>query len=227
MAVAELVILFMIAAFILLQLRRELGKKNGDEDLLPPRPRQHQDHNQARDKDNTGPMPHDNDEYGAPQEDSVVSMEADPVLRRAWQDIRSADPNFTPDVFTQGAASAYGMILEAYWQGDKDLLEGMLDDELYEQFAGSVDERADTGISMDNKLLSIDNVEVHHARMHGSSAEITVNFDAEVLAVTKDADGTIIDGDEKETVQYKDRWTFARNTLSDDPNWTLVATEAL
>ena len=32
MSVAELVILFMIAAFILLQLRRELGKKQGDED---------------------------------------------------------------------------------------------------------------------------------------------------------------------------------------------------
>jgi len=223
MAVAELVILFMIAAFILLQLRRELGKKSGDEDLLPPRARDHQNQEQNQ----GGPMPYDEPEHNIPQEDSVVAMEADPVLRRAWQDIRSADPSFVPDVFTQGAASAYGMILEAYWQGDKGLLEGMLDDELYEQFAGSVDERADTGITMENKLLSIDNVEVHHARMHGSSAEITVNFDAEVLAVSKDADGTVVDGDEKETVQYKDRWTFARNTLSDDPNWTLVATEAL
>ena len=218
MDIAELFILAMIAGFILLQLRRELGKKPDDD--------YQQDPHQMRDV--RGPAPQEEPVYVQPAaDDPVIALEANPVLRKAWKEIRAADGSFTPSIFLEGARSAYTMILESYWQGDKSLLKDFLDDDLYAQFAGAIDSRADEGVVMDNQLLDITDVKVSEARMHGSSAEITVDVMADVRAVTRDSERQIIDGSETATVQYHDRWTFARNTQSDDPNWTLVATAAL
>jgi predicted lipid-binding transport protein (Tim44 family) len=39
-----------------------------------------------------------------------------------------------------------------------------------------------------------------------------------------DPSGTLIEGDEKTPHQVTEVWTFARDTRSSDPNWTLVST---
>jgi predicted lipid-binding transport protein (Tim44 family) len=38
--------------------------------------------------------------------------------------------------------------------------------------------------------------------------------------------GEVVDGDPVRVSTVTDIWTFARNTRSRNPNWTLVATEA-
>ena len=55
-------------------------------------------------------------------------------------------------------------------------------------------------------------------------AEISIRFVGELIAATRDADGTVIDGDPKASRKQKDTWTFARRMGQDDPNWQLVAT---
>jgi predicted lipid-binding transport protein (Tim44 family) len=42
--------------------------------------------------------------------------------------------------------------------------------------------------------------------------------------VTSDSAGTIIDGDPDQPLEVVDIWTFARNTRSRNPNWTLIET---
>jgi predicted lipid-binding transport protein (Tim44 family) len=42
--------------------------------------------------------------------------------------------------------------------------------------------------------------------------------------VTRDAEGEVVDGGPGGVASVTDIWTFARNTRSRDPNWTLVAT---
>ncbi len=44
------------------------------------------------------------------------------------------------------------------------------------------------------------------------------------INVTRNAEGEVVDGDPGEVTTVTDIWTFARNTQSRDPNWTLVAT---
>ena len=51
-------------------------------------------------------------------------------------------------------------------------------------------------------------------------------FVSEQIEVTYNASGEISEGDPTQVTTVTDIWTFARNTRSRNPNWTLVATEA-
>ncbi|MCJ9429821.1 Tim44/TimA family putative adaptor protein [Kordiimonas marina] len=213
----EIVLLAMVAAFILLRLRSELGKKTGNEPL-PPFARQAPE----------GPNGHVIEGETVPREaqDNIIDLTADPKLRRALEDIRRADRSFDPAAFMDGAKSAYQMILEAFWAGDRKTLQEFLDDQVYSQFEGAITAREKNNYKLENRLLEIEKAELVGAQLVDGSAELTVHFKAEVIAITRDQDGNVVEGDVSDAVEMNDKWTFARSTRSRDPNWTLVATRA-
>jgi predicted lipid-binding transport protein (Tim44 family) len=63
--------------------------------------------------------------------------------------------------------------------------------------------------------------------MHGSRAEVSVRFQSEQVNIVKDRDGKVIEGDRDHVESVTDIWTFARDTGSSDPNWTLVSTSSV
>ena len=67
---------------------------------------------------------------------------------------------------------------------------------------------------------------IEDAELQGRTAFITVRFVSEQINVVKDSEGRIVEGDPSDVTQITDLWTFARNTRSRDPNWTLVATRS-
>lgn len=216
----DIIIIAFIAAFILLKLRSELGSKSGTEDL-PPRA-QHGGGYGTEERVPAQPVPQPAPQ---PENDRVITdFTADPALRAAYSDIRSADPDFDPRQFLEGARSAYPMILEAFWSGDLSTLDSFLDRDVFEDFKAAVDARKDAEQVADNRIKRLVSADVVSARLHGASAEVTVAFESETVLVTRDAAGQIIHGSEDEDVTVKDIWTFARNTRSDSPNWTLVGT---
>ena len=226
MEIFDIILLAMIAGFIFLRLRAELGNRTGNEPLPP-----------AAGRGAPGGHTGDGavDSYGRPvdmrdevpgSDDTVVDLEEDPALRRAYADIRRADPDFDLARFIEGARSAYPMILEAFWQGDKDTLRTFLSDDVYGQFAGAVEAREERGETLENKILDVSDAQITAARMAGDTAELTVRFTAELVAVTRNSDGDIVDGTLSDAVTVHDKWTFARDTASRDPNWILVATRA-
>jgi len=215
----DIILLAMLAGFIILRLRSELGKKTGNEPLPPAAPRAPSGNGQSQSQA----------DYAADvqeRNDTVIDMEEDPAIRRGYQDIRRADHSFDVPTFMQGAQAAYEMILEAFWSGDRQTLRDFLDDSVYNQFSAALDAREANGYRVENKLIEIDKADVIKAQLSGRMAEITVHFKAELIAVTKDKDGNLIEGDLSDAVEVNDRWTFARDTKSRDPNWLLVATRA-
>ena len=52
-----------------------------------------------------------------------------------------------------------------------------------------------------------------------------MRFDADIAAVTRDADGVVVAGSMSDAVETHDVWTFARALKSDDPNWKLAETD--
>ena len=58
----------------------------------------------------------------------------------------------------------------------------------------------------------------------GKFAEITIKFVSELISVTKNADGAVIQGDPNHVFKATDIWTFSRDTKSADPNWRVSAT---
>jgi predicted lipid-binding transport protein (Tim44 family) len=215
----DIVIMAALAAFILLRLRSELGKKTGNEPLPPAAGRT--PYQGAEGQTIEG----DAVQVNAGQAD-VVDLVQDPEVRDGLAKIRQADRHFDVAAFLDGAQSAYGMVLEAFWAGDKTALADFLDPKVLEQFGAAIEQRDAEGLTLSNKLLDITDAFIVGAELKGRTAEITVKFSAEVIAVTKDASGAVVDGNISDVTELSDKWTFARETNAREPNWSLVATVA-
>ena len=139
--------------------------------------------------------------------------------------IAAADPGFDLLGFLEGAKGAYGMILEAFWKGDKDTLRELTDDDVYESFAQAIEAREEAGETLDNRLIRIEDATVRSAELDGRTARIAVLFVADIAAVTRNADGTVVAGSLDDAIESRDVWTFRRNVGAADPNWVLDETD--
>lgn len=220
MEIFDIIILAMVAGFIFLRLRGELGNKTGNEPLPPSNP-----HPRAAGSDRVVDLqgrPVDDADYAAPAEAEA----ADPRFATAFNAMRRLDSHFSPAQFLNGAAQAYPMILEAFWAGDRDTLKNYLSPAVFDQFDAALKAREEAGHKLDNRLLEVTAADIVDARLEGKTAEITVHFSAEIIAVTRDKDGKAIEGNLSDSVVVNDNWTFARDLKSRDPSWSLVATRA-
>lgn len=215
----DIVLLAMVAIFIALRLRSELGKKTGNEPLPPRADRTPYSADSGTTID-AEPL------EVQPRDTEVVDLNQDPAVRAGLSDIRRADRYFDAGEFVEGAKSAYQMVLEAFWSGDKEALKDFLDETVLNQFSGAIDQRDQEGLSLENRLLEVTSAEIIGVTLVKRQAEITVHFSAEIIAVTRDAKGDVVDGDVSDAVDLEDKWTFARDVKARDPNWTLVATRA-
>ena len=74
--------------------------------------------------------------------------------------------------------------------------------------------------------MSIDKSDIIGAELRATTAQVTVRFVSQLISVTRDRNGNVIDGSPEKVTDVTDVWTFARDVSSRDPNWKLVATEA-
>ncbi len=211
----EFVVLFAaIAAFLALRLYSVLGKRTGHEQPLP-RP--------AEERVGAPPMPRTVD-MPAEVRDSgprAVDTGAESGLRA----LIAADASFDVAQFLEGAKSAYRMILEAFWKGDRDTLNWLVEDEVRESFIAAIDAREAAGETLDNRLVSIERAVISDIALDGRVARITMRFDADIAAVTRDKDGNVIAGSLSDAVETHDIWTFSRDLRAGDPNWKLSDTD--
>jgi len=214
--VVGIVLLAMVAAFLALRLYMVLGKRSGHEQVLPPKPAE----------ERLAPV---TQIRAAPElladappvTDSVIDASATTGVRA----ILSADSGFDVARFLDGAKSAYRMVLDAFWKGDEDELAWLVGPEVRESFGTAISERREAGHTLDNRLVSIESARIEAARLEGKTAFITVHFIADIAAVTRDKDGTMIAGTLTDAVPTNDSWTFSRNLKDADPNWLLVETD--
>ena len=140
--------------------------------------------------------------------------------------ILASDKTFDPRHFLTGARAAYEMIVVAFAQGDRRTLREWLSKEVYDSFDGVIREREGRGETAETRFVSIDTTEIAHADLRGRTAQVTVRFVSQLISVTRDKDGAVIDGNPEKVTEVTDVWTFARDIASRDPNWKLIATEA-
>jgi predicted lipid-binding transport protein (Tim44 family) len=136
------------------------------------------------------------------------------------------DPAFDVKHFVAGARGAYEMIVSAYAAGDRRQLKYLLGREVYDGFETAIGDREQRGETVETRFVSIDKSEVTAAEMRNKTAQITVRFVSQLVSVTRDRGGAVIDGNPDKVTDVTDVWTFARDISSRDPNWKLVATEA-
>lgn len=211
----SIVLLAMVAAFLGLRLYSVLGKRQGHEQ--EPVARRPMDDGAQK----TAETMADGNASAPQQEVLPVDMKAEGGLRA----IINADRGFDAGQFLTGAKSAYGMVLEAFWQGDKETLRDLCDDDVYESFAGEIDSRAERGETLENRLVRIEEIRVVDANFDHPMARIAVRFDADIAALVKDKDGNVIGGSMTDAVETHDVWTFMRDVKLSTRNWTLDETD--
>lgn len=220
MTAFSIVLLAMIAAFLGMRLYSVLGKRTGHEQepVLPRR------------DDRAGPVPvrlDDGDapaaaQPGAPGQAGLVY---EPAAENGLRQLLATDRGFDAGRFMDGAEAAYRMILEAYWTGDRAALRDLCDDDSYDAFVAAIDAREARGEKLDNRLVGIDSAKIVAVEVGRRDARITVRYQADISAVTRDADGKVIAGSMSDAAQTDDLWTFRRAIGSSDPNWLLDEAE--
>jgi predicted lipid-binding transport protein (Tim44 family) len=150
----------------------------------------------------------------------------DSPLARSLTQLMRADPSFDPSQFLDGAKAAYEMIVMAFAQGDETMLEQLLGSDVYDGFQRAIRERESRGEKLESNLVGIDKADIIEAEVKNRTAYVTIKFVSELISVTRDADGDVVEGDPKKVREVTDIWTFAREVGSKNPNWKLVATEA-
>lgn len=209
-----IVILALVALFIGLRLYSVLGERTGHEQqpILKP-----------VDARTTPPVTQPSVAQPVPADSADMAFipTAGPGVRA----ILAADSNFDVARFLEGAKGAYRMILEAFWKGDLDALRSHVDGHVYDAFASAVEQRKTDGLKLDNRLVAIDQAVIAEATLDRGVAVVTVRFEADIAAVTRNAEGQVVAGSLSDAVQTRDLWAFRRDTGSSDPNWLLIETD--
>ena len=211
-----IVILALVALFIGLRLYSVLGERTGHEQQPILKPADPEAVVEPRVNRPATVQPSVSD--GA---DMAYLPTAGPGVRA----LLAADPSFDVARFLEGAKSAYQMVLEAYWKGDAAGLRPFVDDHVYETFSSAIEQREKEGLTLDNRLVNVEQALITAVSAERDVAVVTVRFEADIAAVTRNREGEVVAGSLSDAVQTRDLWTFRRAIGSRDPNWALIETD--
>lgn len=224
------IIFLALAVFIFLRLRSVLGQRTGRE-RPPYDPYSARDAVRPSTNDNVVALP------GRSADTPTVPAEpAEPAWKGVAEEgssvaaginaIAQEDKTFDAKHFITGARAAYEMIVTAFAEGDRRTLKNLLSRDVYEGFETAIKDRETKGETAESRFVSIEKSDITAADLRAHTAHVTVRFVSQLVSVTRDREGNVVDGSPEKVTDVTDVWTFARDLSSRDPNWKLVATEA-
>jgi predicted lipid-binding transport protein (Tim44 family) len=217
----DIILFAMIAAFLILRLRGVLGRRDGhdggyNDPLKTDTPEKGDDNNVVQLPGEGADSPVD--DINSPEGDTLVTG-----LSRA----RIADPSFETEEFLAGARIAFEMILGAFTEGDKTILEELLSSEAFDNFRSAIDDRKAAGHVVEETLVGIRSADIVEVTVEGTLVQVATKFLSEQVHVVRNDTGDVIEGNPNQVIDVVDVWTFARDASITDPNWKLVATRSL
>ena len=215
-----IVVLAMVAGVLVFRLYSVLGRRTGNE-------RQPGEKWRFRGLPGASPVP----PQGGSADNVVVvpsrpSPQPNDPAARGLLDIKLADRSFDTERFLAGARKAYEMIVTAYATGDRATLRPLLSDEVYAAFDKVMIAREERQEKVAFSFVGFKSTKVVHAELKGRTAEIAIEFAAQYVSATTNAEGATVEGDPKAMRDVIDHWSFSRDLKVSDPNWILVATSA-
>ena len=219
--IVEIIILAMVALFIGLRLRSVLGKHRADEPPGTPAKRSRHETKDA------GMDPGEAIGFGGStfpnaNRSEKVHGSHNPLIKKIFGPL--GQTSFTK--FMSGAQTAYEMTLKGFWAGEMGGMEPYIDEDVLRGFKGAISERKKSGQVIENRLVEVLEAKLDDVEINNDSAEITIRFESEIVAVLRDRYGKLLEGNVSDAIKVIDIWTFARHLKSKDPNWVLVATQA-
>ncbi len=216
----DIIFLAMIAGFIALRLRSVLGRRTGNE----PSPSESRRFPGDTGTEGDASPSNEPESFAAALDRSVVDLDPQSPAYFGLNKIHQQDPEFDIDMFVSGARAAYEMILEAFWAGDVDPIDRYISPDVKAGFEEAIRLRQESGLGLDNRLVSIEKIGIEDAELIANEARVTVKLTSHIILVTRDSENRVVEGDVTDAAEVTDIWTFVRDMKSGDPNWILVST---
>jgi predicted lipid-binding transport protein (Tim44 family) len=229
----DVLIYAVIAVFLGLWLRNMLGTKHGGERQRPnPFEKSESQDNvldQKEVKEHIAAYERKQDSQAEATQTPALSPEMlkqidDKNIEDGLFQISLADKEFNLETFVENAKDAFVFIVGAFADGDRETLQDLLSQNVYEPFEEAISDRESRGEVVDLDVHAVKEANILKAEMDGKTALITVRFVASETTVLKNKEGDILSGNPNTTVEKIDVWTFGRNTKSNDPRWFLYET---
>ncbi|MBN4046589.1 Tim44 domain-containing protein, partial [bacterium AH-315-P15] len=194
----DILVLAALAGFIIWRLRGVLGRREGHEQ---PNPNPFGGRRQSRKRgrreggsgDNVVPLPGAENDAAAAKFEHIAPQGSE--LAHGLTEVQLADRQFDVDGFLSGARQAYEMIVTAFAGGDRPALRPLLSDEVYGDFDSALDARESEGQTVESTFIGLNEAELTGAEMRGHMAELTIRFVSELISLTKNTEGVVIEGD--------------------------------
>ena len=220
---ADIIILAAFTIFLVLRLRSTLGKKTGFNNFESYKPTA----KQMRDANVIAPItkkPENKDAKSKKPKPDKLAEQCSETLQKKITQIKEIDSSFTVDNFIKGARTAFDMVFDAFNKGDKETLKMLLSDKIYKSMQKDIKAPAKNAEEiLQNNLIGIEKAEITKIALKDSVAKISVDFISEQIEAMQDKHGNFIDGQEAQTEQMEDIWTFERDLKSQDPTWKITA----
>jgi predicted lipid-binding transport protein (Tim44 family) len=231
----DIIFFAMIAVFLVLRLRGALGRRDNEENGFEDPFRR--DASEDEQDGNVIQLPDRGETEVSDSMDQTFdttttmgeAAEAWPTteLAEGIRDVRAIDPSFDSEDFLVGARVAFEMVLNAYASGDTDTLKQLLSNDVFANFANVIQDREQAGHVMEDTLVGIQVADIMEAYTEGRIINVTVKFVTDQINITRDENGDVVEGSPNAVITVTDFWTFAHDSRSKDPNWTLIATRSL
>ena len=147
------------------------------------------------------------------------------TLDRVLARIGKAGGYGAPSEFLEGAQQAYEVIVTAVASGELDGVRHLLTDMVREDFEAFVTARRQRGETESLTLIGLNGADVIAASFE-DVASIDVRLSADIVSVTCDRAGHVVEGRPDRVVRVADIWTFERDMTQRTPRWLLAATDA-
>lgn len=221
----DILIFAVIAAILIYRLNAVLGTRHGDE---RPRPNPFAPSAQAR-KPPLALKPAPKPVIKTAEMEQLIDSAAntDGHIEAGLAEISAVDAGFDVSKFMAGAKYAFELIVTSYAKGDRAALKPLLSPKIYADFDHGIAERELLARTATTEIRRINTARITEAHLGGTMAYVTVDFNIEQIAVTRDKDGAVVEGSADQPATVEDIWTFTRDTRSPDPNWILIETRAV
>jgi Uncharacterized protein conserved in bacteria len=197
----QLIIFAVIAAVVLFQLYRVLGKPIG---RMP-----EDDAKAAGGAAAQGEAKADPTRIGSPLDAAAMA---------AIAGLKARDASFDPNRFLEGARQAHEAVVRAYASGDREALKPLLTPGVMASFDAGITAREARGETDEAEFVHPARADLELATAEGNKAIAKVRFLAEIRNTLSQPGGEPR-VEERRTAEV---WTFERTLGASDPNWLLA-----
>jgi predicted lipid-binding transport protein (Tim44 family) len=114
----------------------------------------------------------------------------------------------------------------AFAKGDRELLQDLVSGEVYEAFSEMISKREQRCERVELSFVCLENAEITNVGLFNKQVQITIDFLAKLVTVTRAETGQVIAGDPTKISNVSNLWTFARELIPSRKAWKLVETES-